>query len=260
MALPLVADRRCPDQAGGNAFVVNDRIGAGRRFARPGPFDRAFGGDAPDLFGVDQVGGMGAAVPEIIPLHPQPLAGDGHAGQAMAAAFVTTRKPVGRGEVYAPPRKPGAGRLHLRDALDGQCGGFGTERGLFQRLGRRIVGRIAEIEAACLADGPERLGIGKAHGRVFGREARHADGAFGHLAQGLGPDVGGRDAGLTLTHHDPQPDLDALGALGLFQPSVQHVHRQRRSVHGKRVRGIRAGGLRGLQHRFGKGGEVGRSV
>jgi hypothetical protein len=61
--------------------------------------------------------------------------------------------------------------------------------------------------------------------------------------------------------HDAQADLDALGAFGLFQPTVQHVDgsatfRPRRS---RRPR-LRQRRLRGGQHGFGQGGEVGRSV
>ena len=59
--------------------------------------------------------------------------------------------------------------------------------------------------------------VGEAGVAVFRGEPGHHHGALGHLGDRLGPDVRGRDAGLALADQHPQPDLDAFGALGLFQ-------------------------------------------
>jgi hypothetical protein len=109
--------------------------------------------------------------------------------------------------------------------LDGERRRLGPQRCVLQRAGRGVVGGIVEVEGIGIANRAQHVWIGEAHGRVLGRKPGHADGTFRHFAQRVGTGVRGRDAGLPLSHHDAQADLDALGAFGLFQPTVQHVHR-----------------------------------
>ena len=82
---------------------------------------------------------------------------------------------------------------------------------------------------------------------VLGRLARHRHRALGHLVDGARRDVRGRDAGLAPADQHAQPDLDRLGAFGLFKRPAADVDAERPAFDRDRIRGPGAGAAGGGQ-------------
>jgi len=61
-----------------------------------------------------------------------------------------------------------------------------------------------------------------------------------------------KDVGRALPDKNPQPDIDAFGAFGLFQHPATHIDVHRRPAHGHRISTIRTRLTGGMQQRLGQ--------
>jgi hypothetical protein len=139
----------------------------------------------------------------------------------------------------------------------GKRRGLGPGGGVLKLGGRGFRRTVGEVEGGRVPVAGEIGGVGEADGRVLGRLARHGDGAGGHLGDGVGLRVGGGDDGLPGADEDPEADVDAFGALGMFEAALEDVDREGRAVDRERVGGIGPGAARGGEKLVGEGGEIG---
>ena len=99
--------------------------------------------------------------------------------------------------------------------------------------------------------------IGQPRERVFGRGARHGDGALRQRLEPVALEVVSRNHRLSAADQDAQAKIVTLGALRLFDSAVPHVYRQRHRTHGECVGLIGAGAPRGRDKALGEIGNGG---
>ena len=93
--------------------------------------------------------------------------------------------------------------------------------------------------------------------RVFGGFAGHRHGAFGHVGNRAGGNVGRRNTGLTPADQHAQADLQPFGAFRLFQSPAAHVDRHGATIDGQRIGGFGPGLAGGGQQGLGQIGKNG---
>ena len=166
-------------------------------------------------------------------------------------------KPLEAARWKRPLDQPAPADVHPGDAGHGERRRLGGERGGLQRLGAGHRLGVDEVERGDVPVAGEHRRIGEAAAGVLGRLARHGDGALGHRRDGLGPGVARRDAGLAAADQHAQPEVDALGALGLLERAAPDLDRQAVAGDGDRIGGVGAGGAAGLDQPLGERREVG---
>ena len=225
-----------PDQPRGDAFVIKNGKGAGRRLPGTGTGDGTFAGKLADFLGRGHVLGPDPAFAGMVTLHPGAGAADRGATGRVLAAALTAFEPVAERHPAFAFGMAGAGGFDRAHAFDRKGCGLGAQGAFLKRCGVGGCTGVEKLQRRGIEIARQLLGIGQAQAVIDRGGSCHGDGAPGHGANGFGAMIGARNAGLTPGDQHPQPDFHPLGAFGMFQPPLAHVD---------------AGGTGADRHRFG---------